>query len=68
MTFLTRSSSAGPEDRAGLNPDLIVRTTSSARASPMPFAQVSPLTHVFHSTLESGDRLITSPEKHFFIA
>merc|ERR1712226_1260865 len=39
MTFLTRSSSAGPEDRAGLNPDLIVRTTSSARASPMPFAQ-----------------------------
>merc|ERR1719479_829368 len=30
---------AGPEDRAGLNPDLIVRTTSSARASPMPFAQ-----------------------------
>jgi len=35
---LTRSSSAGPEDRAELNPDIMgVRTTSSARASPMPF-------------------------------
>ena len=40
MTFLTRSSSAGPEDRAELNPDIMgVRTTSSASASPMPFGQ-----------------------------
>merc|ERR1719414_1077204 len=41
MTFLTRSSSAGPEDRAGLNPDVLGRQSpydrsASARASPMP--------------------------------
>ena len=40
MTFLTRASSAGPADRADLNPDIMaIRTTSSARASPMPFGQ-----------------------------
>merc|ERR1719402_1611624 len=39
MTFLTRASSVGPEERAGLNPDVMgshFDRSSSARASPMP--------------------------------
>merc|ERR1719430_593674 len=42
MAFLTRASSVGAEERAGLNPDVVIGRSASARASPMPILQAAP--------------------------
>ena len=39
--ILTRASSAGPEDRGGLNPDLIRAQSEQRKASPAPMGKSS---------------------------